>query len=102
MLNSQISPEINNESARVLSLCNPITCTFSSEKSLNPLSGKHSTFIQQALFSFKSELRTFIETVRQAGDRPNNKQASNSQSFLERTRKTRLEIYPAFAELGEV
>jgi hypothetical protein len=33
-----------------LSLYSPITCTFSSKKSLNPLSGKLSTFIQQALF----------------------------------------------------
>ncbi|MCC3431985.1 MAG: hypothetical protein JGK08_18755 [Microcoleus sp. PH2017_04_SCI_O_A] len=34
-----------------MSLYNPITCTFLSKKSLNPLSGKLSTFIQQALFN---------------------------------------------------
>ena len=40
---------MNNEGARVLSDAEPITCTPLSLKSLNPLSGRLSTFIQQAL-----------------------------------------------------
>ncbi|MEG4344999.1 2-polyprenyl-6-methoxyphenol hydroxylase-like oxidoreductase [Microcoleus sp. A003_D6] len=47
---------MNKESARVLSLYNPITCTCLSEKSFNPLFGKLSTFIQQALIMFSRDL----------------------------------------------